>query len=109
MERFNRTLAERLFGYRYHRELAEPRTRNKEWVLRLPEIMKASNNRVTRLTGKKPSLLIRMKRVRAKPVAPASRAVGFKEQRLPSDALVRYLYSPGELEGDNRSRATNHL
>ena len=50
-----------------------------------------------------------MKSVRAKPAAPAARAraVGFEEQRLPSDALVRYLYAPGELEGDKRRRATD--
>ena len=61
VERFNRTLAERLFGYQYHRELAEPGTRNKDWVLLLPEVVKALNNEVARLTGKKPSLAIRMK------------------------------------------------
>ena len=105
MERFNRTLAERLFDYQYHRELAEPGTCNKEWVLRLPEVV--LNNEVPRLTGKKPSLAISMKSVRAKPAAPASRAVGFEEQRLPSDALVHYLYAPGELEGDKRRRATD--
>ena len=50
-----------------------------------------------------------MESVRAKPAAPAScaRAVGCEEQRLPSDALVRYLYAPGELEGDKRRRATD--
>ena len=64
------------------------------------------NNEVTRLTGKKPSLAIRMKSVRAKPAARA-RAVGFEEQRLPSDALVRYLYAPGELAVDKRRRATD--
>ena len=50
-----------------------------------------------------------MKSVRAKPAVPPSRAraVGFEEQRLPSDALVRYLYAPGELEGDKRCRATD--
>ena len=33
--------------------------------------------------------------------------MGFEEQRLPSDALVRYLYAPGELGGDKRRRATH--
>ena len=36
VERFNLTLAERLFGYQYHWELAEPGTRKKDWGLRLP-------------------------------------------------------------------------
>ena len=110
VECFNRTLAERLFGYQYHRELAEPGMCNKEWVLHLPEVVKALNNEVTRLMGKKPFLAICMKSVRGKPAAPASRArtVGFEEQCLPSDALVRYLYAPGDhLEGDKRRRATD--
>ena len=83
--------------------------RNKEWVLRLPEVVKTFNNEVTHLTGKKPSLAICMKSVRAKPAAPASRAraVGFEEQRLPSDELVHYLYAPGELEGGKRRRAND--
>ena len=111
VERFNHTLAERLLGYQYHPELAEPGTRNKEWVLRLPEVVKALKNEVTRLTSKKPSLAIHMKSVRAKPAVLAShaRAVGFEEQRLQSDALVRYLYAPGELEGDKRRRATDPI
>ena len=37
VERFNRTLAERLFGYQYAKELENPHKRNREWVKRLPE------------------------------------------------------------------------
>ena len=109
VERFNQTLAERLFGYQYHHELAEPGTRNKEWVSNLPEVVKALNNETTRLTGEKPSLKIRKKSVKAKPAAPALRQVGFKERRLPLDAMVRYLYAPGELEGGKRLRATDPI
>lgn len=43
VERFNRTLAERLFGYQYARELKNPHKRNKEWVKRLPAVIKALN------------------------------------------------------------------
>ena len=43
VERFNRTLAERLFGYQYAKELEEPHKRNREWVKRLPEVVKALN------------------------------------------------------------------
>ena len=32
VERFNRTLAERLFGYQYAKELENPHKRNREWV-----------------------------------------------------------------------------
>ena len=56
VERFNRTFAEKLLAYQYHRELAEPGTSNREWVSRLTEVVKALNNETTRLTGRKPSL-----------------------------------------------------
>ena len=42
-ERFNRTLAERLFDYQYAKELQNPHKRNREWVKRLPEVIKAVN------------------------------------------------------------------
>ena len=32
VERFNRTLADRLFSYQYHKELEDPSKSNKEWV-----------------------------------------------------------------------------
>ena len=35
VERFNRTLAERLFGYQYAKMLDNPHKRNREWVKRL--------------------------------------------------------------------------
>ena len=34
-ERFNRTLADRLFSYRYHKELEDPSKSNREWASRL--------------------------------------------------------------------------
>ena len=43
VKRFNRTLAERLFGYQYVKELENPHKRNREWVKRLPEVLKAQN------------------------------------------------------------------
>ena len=42
-ERFNRTLAERLFIYQYAKELENPHKRDREWVRRLPEVIKALN------------------------------------------------------------------
>ena len=39
--RFNRTLAERLFGYQYAKELQNLQKCNREWVKRLPEVIKA--------------------------------------------------------------------
>ena len=54
MERFNRTLADRLFSYQYHKELEDPSKSNREWVSRLQNVVSALNNEKTRLTGMKP-------------------------------------------------------
>ena len=108
VERWNRTLAERLFGHQYAQEMRLPLgQRSTEWVARLPSVVAALNGEVTRLTGKKPSDAIKAKTVAQKPssVVP-DRPVGLKEQKLSSGVGVRYLYQPGELEGGRR-RATN--
>ena len=106
VERFNRTLAERLFGHQYAQEMLSEQ-RSSEWVARLPAVIAALNGEVTRLIGKRPSEAIRSKAVSARPAAPARhRPIGFKEQKLPLGVGVRYLYQPGELEGGRR-RATD--
>jgi len=62
VERFNRTLAERLFGRQYGVEMRLPdNKRSTEWVTRLPALMSALNKEVTRLTGKKPAEAIKKK------------------------------------------------
>ena len=107
VERWNRTLAERLFGHQYAQEMRLPEgARSTEWVARLPAVVKALNDEVTRTTGKKPSAAIKVKKVAQNPSLPAARPVGLKEQKLPSEANYRYLYQPGELEGGRR-RATD--
>ncbi|MEW8191821.1 MAG: DDE-type integrase/transposase/recombinase [Candidatus Thiodiazotropha endolucinida] len=108
VERFNRTLAERLFGHQYAQEMRLPSgERSTEWVKRLPSVVAALNGEVTRLTGKKPSDAIKAKTLTQKPssVVPG-RPLGLKEQKVPSGVGVRYLYQPGELEGGRR-RATD--
>ncbi|MEW8318349.1 MAG: DDE-type integrase/transposase/recombinase [Candidatus Thiodiazotropha sp.] len=108
VERWNRTLAERLFRHQYAQEMRLPSgQRSTEWVARLPGVVAALNGEVTRLTGKKPSDAIKAKTVAQKPssVVPA-RPVGLKEQKVPSGVGVRFLYQPGELEGGRR-RATD--
>jgi len=68
VERFNRTLAERLFGHQYAVEMLLPEgLRSNAWVKRLPDVVKALNNEVTSLTGKKPALAIKEKAVASKP------------------------------------------
>ena len=55
VERFNRTLADRLFGFQYHKELEDPSKSNREWVSRLQNVVSALNNEKTRLIGMKPA------------------------------------------------------
>lgn len=104
VERFNRTLAERLFAYQYHKEF-DFSGRNTEWVDRLPAVVAALNNEETRLTGKKPLAAIKLKYVKAEPSAPMKKKPG---KKLPLGTQVRYLYQPGELEG-GRKRATDPI
>ena len=109
VERFNRTLAERLFGHQYAVEMRLPSgQRSTEWVKRLPAVVSALNNKVTRLTGKKPAQAIKEKAVTSKPSTPYSRPVGVNEKKLPPRVNLRYLYQPGELEGGGR-RATDPI
>ena len=54
VERFNRTLADRLFSYQYHKELEDPLKSNREWVSRLQNVVSSLNNEKTRLIGMKP-------------------------------------------------------
>ena len=84
VERFNRTLAERLFCNQYAKDLEHPYKRNTEWVKRLPEVFKAEI--------KNPPPI--MTRKAGAPICPI--------------ANVRYLYQPGELEG-GKKRATDPI
>ena len=62
VERFNRTLAERLFGHQDAVEMRLPEgQRSTAWVKQLPEVVTALNNEVTSLTGKKPAVAIKEK------------------------------------------------
>ena len=107
VERFNRTLADRLFGHQYAVEMLHA-GRSTVWVKRLPDVVSALNNEVTRLTGKKPASAIKEKNIVSKPSTPYSRPVGVNEKKLPPLINVRYLYQPGELEGGTK-RATDPI
>jgi len=109
VERFNRTLAERLFGHQYAVEMLLPEgQRSTAWVKRLPEVVSALNNAVTSLIGKKPAVAIKEKSVYARPSTPYSRPVGKRKKILPPLVQVRYLYQSGELEGGVK-RATDPI
>ena len=109
VERFNLTLAERLFGHQYAVEMLLPEgQRSTASVKRLPDVVKALNNEVTSLIGKKPAVAINEKAVASKPSTKYSRPVGMKEKKIPTLVNVRYLYQPGELEGGTK-RATDPI
>ena len=85
VERFNRTLSERLFGHQYAMEMLLPEgVRSTAWDKRLPEVVSTLNNEVTSLTGKKPAVAIKEKVVASKPSTKYSRPVGLKEKKNPS-------------------------
>ena len=55
VERFNRSLSERLFSFQYSQEMnLKSGERSTEWVKRLPEVVSALNREKTRLTEKRP-------------------------------------------------------
>ena len=96
VERFNRTLADRLFTYQYHRELDDPSKGNREWVSRLQNVVSTLNNEKTRLIGMKPADAIKQTLVEQGFSQPVKE---YEEKLLKVGTKVRYLYEPGELEG----------
>ena len=113
VERFNRTLAERLFGYQLAKEIfIEARTGkegvSREWVDRLPNVIDAMNNEKSRLIDMKPSETIKKKHVESSSSAAAPQR-RTNEVQIPHDVGVRYLYEPGEAEGGERVRATDPI
>ena len=107
VERANKTLSERLFSHQYAQEMITD-GRSREWVKRLPLVLKSMNSEPTRLTGKEPSSAIELEKVMIKGGS-YKRPVGLNETRLPPGVLVRYLYAPGEGEGGDRRRATDPI
>ena len=75
-----------LFGYQYAKELQNPHKRNREWVKRLPEVIKAINGE-TKIV---PPIVTRKDDT---PICPFEN--------------VRYLYQPGELEGGDKRWSTD--
>ena len=111
VERFNRTLSDRLFSYQYRKELEDPSKSNREWVFRLQNVVSALNNEKTRLIGMKPVDAIKqtlLKQGFSQPVRE------YEEKLLDVGTKVRYLYESGELEGqiykgERRKRSTDPM
>ena len=95
VKRFNRTLADRLFTYQYHKELEDPSKSNREWVSRLQNVVSALNNEKTRLIGMKPIDAIKQTLVEQGFSQPVRE---YEEKLFDVGTKVRYLYGPGELE-----------
>ena len=111
VERFNRTLADRLFTYQYHKELEDPLKSNREWVSRLQNVVSSLNNEKTRLIDMKPVDAIKETLVRQGFSQPVK---NYDEKLLDVGTKVRYLYEPGELEGyqykgERRKRSTDPI
>ena len=110
VERFNKTLAMRLFTVQYQKELKElykSGDENREWVKALPNIITDLNNTYTRLIKLAPAEAITRPYVSAIPSKPL-KADQRVEEVIPTGSKVRYLYRPGELyEGQERRRATD--
>ena len=96
IERFNRTLADRLFSCQYHKELEDPSKSNREWVSRLQNVVSVLNNEKTRLIRMKPVDAIKETLVEQGFSQPTKE---YEEKLLNVSSEVRYLYESGKLEG----------
>ena len=111
VERFGRTLADRLFSYQFHKELEDPSKSDREWVSRLQNVVGTLNNEKTRLTGMKPVDAIKENLVKQ---GFSQLVKDYEEKLLNVGTKVRYLYESGELEGyqygdERRKRSTNPI
>ena len=103
VERANRTLSERLFSFQYGKEMrSDDNERSREWVERLPAVLKSMNNEVTRLTGKEPLEVLKSKDISIN-VPKYNRPVWFDEVRLSPfakwDIFLRQENTRAETEG----------
>ena len=111
VERFNRTLADRLFSYPYHKELENPSKSNRGVIFRLKNVVSVLNDEKTRLIGMKPVDAIKQTLVKQGLSQPVE---NYEEKLLDVGMKVRYLYEPGELEGviykgERRKRSTDPI
>ena len=89
IERFNRTLGERLFAFQYSKEMNfKERKTSTDWVKRLPEVVLALNSKFTRLIGNKSCGCHQRQFGWRKQVNDLSRLVGPKEKRLDSECEI---------------------
>ena len=104
VERYNLTLAKRLFRIQDAHELLLMHSSEKSrvWVNNLSIIVEDINNSVTKLIEMTPAKAIKKKKVYAKPSYKHKRSIGYNKPILPSYTEVHYLLEPNNLEGDCR-------
>ena len=112
VERFNRTLADKLFSYQYQKELEDPSKSSREWVSRQQNVVSTLNNEKTRLIRMKPVDAIKETLVEQGFSQPTIKE--YEEKLLDVGTKVRYLYESGELEGqiykgERRKRSTDPM
>ena len=103
IERFNKTLSERLFKAQDSKELQNRTEDSKIWVKYLQKAVTRLNSEKTGMLGMTPAKAVKLESVELK-VKPY-----LKKEIAREGGLYRYLYKPGELEDDNRRRATDMI
>ena len=102
VERYNKTLAERLFKPQDAQELQSGED-SKTWVKNLQKLVSKLNNTKLDRVGMTPTKAVKLESVelKIKPHEP--------EEFAPADGLYRYLLEPGEENADSKRRATDNI
>ena len=110
VERYNKTLAEKLFRIQDAIEfITDIGIENTAWVNNLQDVVDYLNNSITQLIGMAPVVAILEDEVFALPSKiRKDRLVGEDEECLPSGTLVRYLLDNSDYKGGRR-RATDPI
>ena len=100
VEAFNKKLAKLLFKPMDAQELQDLEKVLTIWVKNLNKTVNKMNNTLSSTTGIKPKDAIKLGTVPLDKTYP-------EETVIPKDGLYRYLYQPGEQDGDQKRRATD--
>ena len=102
-ERANRTIAERLYSHQYAQEMLMDEGRSRVWETRLRRVIAAINREPRRILANETPVEgvdedeVNLRNVRYR------HPIGPDEVRLPPGVMVRYLFRPGEDEGEGIS------
>lgn len=104
VESYNRTLTKKLFRSQDASDLLTLHLNkiSRVWVRNLPIVVEHINNSITCQLGILPVEAIKRKKVISKPSYPRDGPIGFDEEKLTGNILVRYLIDTRELKGGRR-------